>query len=76
MFGRTAANTIPIGQIKTQNKTFIAGISGVAVTGSALVVSSAGKLGEAASSAWFKEAIKPMDKTSEAILALKPVTFR
>src|SRR5262249_34677962 len=24
----------------------------------------------------FKEAIKPMDKTSEAILALKPVTFR
>ena len=29
-----------------------------------------------ASSARFKEAIKPMDKTSEAILALKPVTFR
>jgi hypothetical protein len=24
----------------------------------------------------FKEAIKPMDKASEAILALKPVTFR
>ena len=30
----------------------------------------------AVSSARFKEAIKPMDKTSEAILALKPVTFR
>jgi uncharacterized coiled-coil protein SlyX len=28
------------------------------------------------SSAWFKEAIKPMDKTSEAIFALQPVTFR
>jgi phosphoribosylaminoimidazole-succinocarboxamide synthase len=28
------------------------------------------------SSAHFKEAIKPMDKASEAILALKPVTFR
>jgi hypothetical protein len=27
------------------------------------------------SSARFKEAIKPMDKASEAILALKPVTF-
>jgi Chaperone of endosialidase len=27
------------------------------------------------SSAQFKEAIKPMDKASEAILALKPVTF-
>ena len=29
-----------------------------------------------ASSARFKEEIKPMDKASEAILALKPVTFR
>src|SRR5262249_7775510 len=28
------------------------------------------------SSARYKEAVKPMDKTSEAILALKPVTFR
>src|SRR5207248_3598568 len=28
------------------------------------------------SSGRFKEAIKPMDKASEAILALKPVTFR
>src|SRR5439155_8738446 len=27
-------------------------------------------------SARFKEAIKPMDQTSEAILALEPVTFR
>jgi hypothetical protein len=30
----------------------------------------------AASSARFKKASKPMDKASEAILALKPVTFR
>src|SRR5216117_4348034 len=28
------------------------------------------------SSARFKEAIKPMDRASEAILALKPVSFR
>jgi hypothetical protein len=28
------------------------------------------------SSARYKEAIKPMDKASEALLALKPVTFR
>ena len=34
------------------------------------------KLGTVVSSARFKEAIKPMDKASEAILALKPVTFR
>ncbi len=30
----------------------------------------------AASSARFKDEIKPMDKASEALLALKPVTFR
>jgi endosialidase-like protein len=33
-------------------------------------------LGTTTSSARFKEAIKPMDKASETILALKPVTFR
>ena len=35
-----------------------------------------GKLGTLTSSARFKTDIKPMDKTSEAILSLKPVTFR
>ena len=70
------ANTIRIGKQGTQRQTFIAGISGVVVTGSTVVVSSSGKLGIAASSVRFKEAIKPMDKASEAILALKPVTFR
>jgi len=34
-----------------------------------------GKLGTAFSSRRFKHDIKPMDKTSEAIMALKPVTF-
>jgi uncharacterized phage infection (PIP) family protein YhgE len=33
-------------------------------------------LGTTSSSARFKDEIKPMDKASEAILALKPVTFR
>src|SRR5262249_17791675 len=33
-------------------------------------------LGTVPSSQRFKERIKPMDKASEAILALKPVTFR
>src|SRR5207244_7366550 len=37
---------------------------------------SCGHLGTVTSSARFKEAIKPMDKASEAILALKPVAFR
>jgi hypothetical protein len=39
-------------------------------------MSSTGQLGIRTSSERFKEAIKPMDKASESILALKPVTFR
>lgn len=69
-------NTIRIGTQGTQAGTFIAGISGVAVSGSQVMVNANGRLGVAASSARFKEAIKPMDKASEAILALKPVSFR
>ena len=41
-----------------------------------MIVDSTGHLGTVVSSARFKDAIKPMDKASEAILALQPVTFR
>jgi trimeric autotransporter adhesin len=62
---------------QTQTKTFIAGIRGATVpTGIAVIVGSNGRLGTTTSSGRFKEAIQPMDKASEAILALKPVTFR
>ena len=44
--------------------------------GVAVFVNSSGQLGTMTSSARFKDEIKPMDKASEAILALKPVTFR
>jgi hypothetical protein len=70
------AKTIRIGEQGNQQSTFIAGISGVAVTGPAVHVNTSGQLGIMPSSARFKEAIKPMDKASEAILDLKPVTFR
>jgi trimeric autotransporter adhesin len=70
------ANTIRIGKVGTQTKAFIAGISGSPITGTSVVVNSNGRLGTTVSSARFKEAIKPMDKASEAIHALKPVTFR
>jgi hypothetical protein len=71
------ANTIRIGTEGTQTATFIAGINGATVpTGVAVIIDSSGHLGTTKSSARFKEAIKPMDKASEAILALKPVTFR
>jgi hypothetical protein len=70
------SKTIRTGNKATHTATFIAGIYGVAVTGSQVVVNASGKLGIAGSSARFKEAIKPMDKASETILALKPVTFQ
>ena len=70
------ANTIRIGDQGTQTATFIAGISGATVTGTAVVVDGSGQLGVAASSARFKEAIKSMDNASEALFALKPVIFR
>jgi hypothetical protein len=58
-------------------RTLIAGISGrTAVGGTAVLVDSSGQLGTMTSSARFKDEIKPMDNASEALLALKPVTFR
>jgi Chaperone of endosialidase len=65
-------------RIGTQNNaTFIAGIRGATVaSGVGVIVGTNGQLGTIISSARFKEAIKPMDQASEAILALKPVTFR
>jgi hypothetical protein len=71
------ANTIRIGTQGTQTATFIAGISGTAIGGGGAVrINSNGQLGTAPSSQRFKEEIEPMNKASEAILALRPVTFR
>lgn len=72
----TESNNIRIGTQGTQMATFIAGISGAMISGTAVVVNGFGQLGVAPSSKRFKDEIKPMGKTSEAILALKPVTFR
>jgi len=71
------SNTIRIGTVGTQKATFIAGIRGATVPGGiGVVVGPNGQLGTFNSSERFKEAIKPMGKASEAVLALKPVTFR
>ena len=70
------SNTIRIGT-SFITATFIRGISGATVPGGAAVfVNSAGHLGTLTSSARFKDDIKPMGDASEAILALKPVSFR
>jgi uncharacterized coiled-coil protein SlyX len=78
------SNTMRIGYTLSpgstgQSRSFIAAIFGV-TTGVADAIpvfsDSAGQLGTMSSSRRFKKEIKPMDHTSEAILALKPVTFQ
>ena len=71
------ANTIRIGKTGTQQKTFIAGISGkIVANGVGVIINPSGQLGTIQSSARFKDEVKPMDKSSETLLKLKPVTFR
>jgi len=71
------SNTIRIGERETHQTTYIAGISGATVAdGVTVVVGADGHLGTMTSSERYKDQIKPMDNASEAILALKPVTFR
>jgi len=71
-------NTIRIGTQGTQTQTFVAGIAGVTVANATevFVDSSTGQLGTVSSSQRFKEHIQNMGEASEAILALRPVTFR
>ena len=69
------ANTIRIGT--SQTRAFVAGVKNTVVSGGVPVyVSANGQLGTNPSSKRFKEEIAAMDKKSEAILALHPVTFR
>ena len=77
----TASNIITIGHTgaDVSNTTWIGNVFGVTTqsgTTAPVIVSDTGQLGTVVSSERFKDAIKPMDKASEAILALKPVTFR
>ena len=80
LFVTTASNTICIGGsgINVSGTCQIGNIRGVqTVNNDALpvVIDSAGQLGTQSSSGRYKKDIKPMDKTSEAVLSLKPVTF-
>jgi hypothetical protein len=80
LFVTTADNVICIGAgvgENVSNSCYIGNIFGsTSSNGVAVLVNSNGRLGTMTSSARFKEEIKPMDKTSEVLLALKPVTFR
>jgi Chaperone of endosialidase len=57
------------------NTTRIRNVYSSVVTGRAVYVNSTNKIGTLVSSRRYKEKITPMDKASEALLALKPVTF-
>src|SRR5207237_10641607 len=69
------SDTMRIGALQT--RTFIVGIRGV-TTGNMnaipVLIDSAGQLGTMSSSKRYKKEIQPMDKASEALLALKSVT--
>ena len=66
-----------MGKKGTQTAAFIAGIRGTTVSGGiAVMIDASGRLGTTTSSVRYKDNIQPMDKTSEAILSLQPVTFR
>jgi hypothetical protein len=76
-------NTIRIGTEVTSpfssSATFIAHIYGQTVDGASglpVFIDNSGHLGTVQSSARFKDDVKPMDSASEALLKLKPVTFR
>jgi hypothetical protein len=58
------------------NTTRIRNVYSSVASGRTVYVNSDNKIGTLVSSRRFKGEIKPMDKVSEAILALKPVTFR
>ena len=74
--GGGESSTIRIGTSGSQTRAFISGINGVPVTGTGVSVAADGQLGVAPSSRRFKDDIKPMNNASEALLALKPITFR
>ena len=79
----TASGVICIGSemngANVDNTCFIGSIRGVTTQNADAVpvfIDSAGQLGTASSSRRYKTDIKPIDKSSESILALKPVSFR
>jgi hypothetical protein len=75
----TASGTISIGVqgSNTDNSCFIGWIFGASSPGgSAVFIDANDRLGTVTSSKRFKEEIQPMDKASEALFSLKPVSFR
>ncbi len=75
--GNGESGTIRIGKNSDQTATYVAGIAGqtVGAGGTTCYVDNAGKLGVFLSARRFKTDIADMATASDAILALRPVTF-
>jgi trimeric autotransporter adhesin len=58
-----------------QTKTFVAGIAGVPLSGATVVVRSNGQLGVVASSARYKQDIRPLGDASGKLARLRPVSY-
>jgi hypothetical protein len=65
-----------LGTPAVQIRTFMAGIAGVPVTGSHVLITSSGQLGILASSARYKRDVEDMRERSAGVHQLRPVTFR
>jgi len=77
----TASNVICIGTdgADVNDSCFIGNVHGVTTQNNdaiPVLIDSAGQLGTISSSRRYKTEIQPLDKASESILALKPVSFR
>src|SRR5207249_9838880 len=64
------------GTAAESNTTYIRNVYNSVASARAVYVNSNNKIGTLLSTRRVKDDIKPMDKASEVILALKPVTFR
>ncbi len=73
--GTSENQTIRIGTGSAQTRSFLAGVSGVPLTGAVVVVNSSGQLGVEVSSARFKRKIRDMGVASGGLTKLRPVTF-
>jgi hypothetical protein len=64
------------GAAGVDDTTLIRNVYASLASGRAVYVNSDNKIGTLSSSVRYKEEVKPMDKASETLFALKPVTFR
>jgi hypothetical protein len=68
--------TIRIGTPGSHTSTYIAGITGSAVSGADVVVNGSGLPGVVVSSARYKRDIRDMADSTDRLMKLRPVTFR